>query len=102
MSAFLYEQESVIKSIFYALQLFTPMQEWRLKMKLLIIGSQTRAERAQETLNKAGISSKRQKITETAEGCLHAVAVSDRDAARARSLLEGAGIRIRSVIERAK
>ena len=67
-------------------------------MKLIVTGSQTRAENAREVLNRAGINAKRQKITETGEGCLHAVAVADYDAGRAVKILEANGIRIKSVM----
>lgn len=66
-----------------------------IKMKWLVIGPQTRTARAQELLGRAGISSQRKKLTETAEGCVYALGVSDAAAARAVVVLEGAGIRSR-------
>lgn len=68
-------------------------------MKLLVVGSQTRAARAQELLEKAGIRAGRKKLTETGEGCMHAVVVDDSAANRAVGVLEGAGIRIKSVVQ---
>ena len=69
-------------------------------MKLFVIGSQTRAAGAQELLMKHGIKAGRKKVTETGEGCMHAVAVEDVEANRSVRLLEGAGIRIKSIIQR--
>lgn len=68
-------------------------------MKLLVIGSQTRAARGQELLGKAGIKAGRKKLTETGEGCMHAVVVEDSAAVRAVRILEEVGIRIKSVIQ---
>lgn len=67
-------------------------------MKLLAVGSQTRAANGQELLNKAGIKSQRKKLTEMGEGCIYALAVDDAAAAHAVKVLEGAGIRIKSII----
>lgn len=69
-------------------------------MKLIVIGSQTRAAGGQDILFRAGINSKRKKLTETGEGCMYALAVDDNDASRAVRVLEGAGIRIKSIIQK--
>jgi len=70
-----------------------------LTMKWLVIGSQTRASRAQEVLAGAGISAQRRKLTGRGEGCSYAVGVSDFAVRRAVSLIEGAGIRIKEEIQ---
>lgn len=68
-------------------------------MKWLIIGPQTRAARAQEMLLTAGIRAQRKKLTQTGEGCIHAVGVSDDRAEQAAAVLRGAGIRVRTITD---
>ncbi|MBQ4313737.1 MAG: DUF3343 domain-containing protein [Clostridia bacterium] len=68
-------------------------------MKLIKVGSVTRAVRAEELLNSSGIRAKRRKLSQAGDGCSYVITVPDSDLEIALSLLRRNDIRAEMVME---
>ncbi len=61
-------------------------------MMTLRIGSLTQTQRSGAILRSNGIEYTQRKLSQTGEGCVHAITVSDKDYPRAYELLHRAGL----------